>query len=262
MPTGRLRRSGVPPKPVKDCPPTFATLRWRRLSLAELEAAPSLGASVFLAFHCAWIACQEAAGLERRTQGGFIGNESTADAVANRASLARQSTSRNRYDDIELSVPVGGNQGLAQNHSQHRAREVYLLIAAVDRDLTAARLDPHARDRILATPGGIGTSFLVPVRLGLIAGICLFRHLRLDQRRLEFTKAFYVFRHGPSSPCDSWCSWDSFCRYRPSPAAALRADAPLRDRRAGSIAGDGRVAHAAACARPPCATRAPGVSRG
>ena len=40
-----------------------------------------------------------------------------------------------RDDDVELAVAVGRDQRLAQDHAQHRTREIDLLVAAVDRDL-------------------------------------------------------------------------------------------------------------------------------
>src|SRR5262249_4067212 len=46
-------------------------------------------------------------------------------------------------------------------HAQHRAGEIDLELTGVDQDLAAARLDPDARNRVLAFPCCIGAALLV-----------------------------------------------------------------------------------------------------
>ena len=78
-------------------------------------------------------------------------------------------------DHVELAVAVGRDQRLAQDHAQHRTGEIDVLVAAIDGDLAAARLDPDAGDRFLAAAGGIGAALGVAlvVDLGGVVGFGL-----------------------------------------------------------------------------------------
>src|SRR4051794_32430535 len=102
-----------------------------RLALRELEAAAGFGGGVLFALHDARIAGEETAWLERRAQGWFIRDKRARNAVAYRAGLSGQSATGNGYGHVELPVAIGSDQRLAQDHAQHRAREIHLLVLAV-----------------------------------------------------------------------------------------------------------------------------------
>src|SRR5262249_37865111 len=109
--------------------------------------------------------------------------------------LARKPAAHHRADDVVLSVAAGCDQRLAQDHAQHRTREINLLVLAVDLDATRAGLQPHARDRVLALAGGIGAALFV--ELLLLVGLDRrgILHRRLDERGFKFGKIAYLFGH-------------------------------------------------------------------
>src|SRR6185437_2080110 len=95
---------------------------------------------------------------------------------------------------------VGGDQRLAQDHAQHGTGEIDFLVAAIDRDLAGARLDPDAGHRFLAAAGGIGAALGVALVGGLFA-LLAFRglHLGLDEGGFQVAEASGFFRHGQAA---------------------------------------------------------------
>jgi hypothetical protein len=55
-------------------------------------------------------------------------------------------------------VALGDAERLVDDETQRRTREIDFLVAAVDRDLARARLDPDAGDGVLAAAGRIGAA--------------------------------------------------------------------------------------------------------
>src|SRR5262249_41830034 len=136
-----------------------------RSALRELEAASGLALAVLLALDDAAVARQEALRLQHRPQLRLIVGERLADAVAERASLARKSAARHRADDIVLAEAGGDGERLVEQHAQHRAREIDGAVAAVHRDLAVAGLDPDARDGVLALARRVSSALCVELRL-------------------------------------------------------------------------------------------------
>ncbi len=85
--------------------------------------------------------------------------------MTHRAGLAGEARTQHRHVDVELAETIGHLQGLGDHHAQHRTGEVDLLVAAVDRDLALARLDPDAGDGVLALAGGVGAALRVDLAL-------------------------------------------------------------------------------------------------
>src|SRR5258707_547804 len=225
-----------------------AEVSQKRLALGELERLAGLGAAVLLALDGAGVAGQEAALLQDATQVRLEIGQRLRDAVTPRARLPRQAAAGDRADHVILAGTSGRDQRLLDHHAQHRAGEVDVDLAGIDRDLAGTGLDPDAGDRVLALSGGIGAPELVDLLL-------VFRRLR--RRRLELRELIErldAFGHvmRPSCSCDS--SW----RYRSSRGSGLHADAPRPDRPAGFRAARGRAARAGSCARWPFRPPAPG----
>src|SRR3546814_13025747 len=61
-------------------------------------------------------------------------------------------------DHVILALPRRHVERLVDDEAQRRPREIDFLIATVDHDLARARLEPDARDRILAAAGGISAA--------------------------------------------------------------------------------------------------------
>ena len=81
--------------------------------------------------------------------------------MAHRAGLARKPAAGDADGQVVLADALGDAERLLQNHAQHGAGEIDLHLAAVDDDLAGARLDPDARDGVLALAGGVGSAVLV-----------------------------------------------------------------------------------------------------
>src|SRR5690242_5629593 len=131
------------------------------LALRELETAARTGAAVLLALDHAAVAGQEAVGLHRAAQRRLELRQRLGDAVAHRARLARQAAARDGGDHVELAVALADVERLLDDHLLGRAREVDLLVTAVDGDLAGAELHPDAGDGVLAAAGGVGAALRV-----------------------------------------------------------------------------------------------------
>src|SRR5438128_2133278 len=143
-----LHRTSCGPPPHRG-----AMERIGNLPLAELEAAARLGAAVFLALDDARVAGQEAFALDGRTKRGLVAGQSGRDAVADSARLARQAAALDRRLDVILALAIGHVEHLVDDQAKRRTREIGFLLAAVDHDLARARLEPDARDGVLAAAG-------------------------------------------------------------------------------------------------------------
>src|SRR5271170_335494 len=125
------------------------------LALRELEATSRLGAAILLTLDHAAVPGEVAVRLQRRAEPGLVIGERLADAVAERAGLAREPAAVHRADDVVLADPVRHREGLVDYHAQHRPREIDRAVAVVDGDLAGARLQPHPGHRVLALASGI-----------------------------------------------------------------------------------------------------------
>src|SRR5690606_4602339 len=125
-------------------------------ALRELEAAASLGAAVLLALDHAAVAGHEAGGLDRRAQRRPVPRQRLADAVLDRAGLARKTTAGNGADHVVLAFAPGDLERLVDDQPKRRTGEEHFLVAAVDGDLAGPGLEPHAGNRVLAAAGRIG----------------------------------------------------------------------------------------------------------
>src|SRR5690606_24217216 len=143
--------------------------------------AASLGAAVLLALDHAAVAGQEAGGLDRRAQRRLVLRQRLADAVLDRAGLARKTTAGNGADHVVLAFAPGDLERLVDDQPKRRTGEEHFLVAAVDGDLAGPGLEPHAGNRVLAAAGRIGAALRVELllaqrgvrdleRLGLVGG--------------------------------------------------------------------------------------------
>src|SRR5260221_10909101 len=165
------------------------------LALRELEAAPRLRLAVFLALDDAAVARQEAAGFEHRAQARLVIGQRLADAVAHRAGLAGEAAADHAADDVVLAEPAGDDEGLVEQHAQHRPREIDRSVAAVDGDLAVARLDPYAGDRVLALARGVGAALRIELRFRL-GGRHWLSALGALQRLAQATQRCLQIGHG------------------------------------------------------------------
>src|SRR5438128_1971581 len=142
-----------------------------RLALRELEAAACLGAAVLLALDDAWVAGQEPGLFDRGAERRLVTRERLGNAMLHCAGLTRKApTDYGRYDVI-LVTTISDIEGLVDDQSKRRTREIDFLLPPVDDDLARARLQPDARDRILAAAGRIGTTVLVELLLAERSGL-------------------------------------------------------------------------------------------
>src|SRR3546814_6775986 len=77
------------------------------------------------------------------------------------ARLAREAAALIGRDHFTLANAFGQTDGLVDDETQRRTREIDFLVAAVDGDLARAGLDPHAGDGVLAAAGRISAALLV-----------------------------------------------------------------------------------------------------
>src|SRR5215470_13282714 len=113
-----------------------------RVTKTEREVASRLRLAVLLALDHAAVAGEEAALLQHRAQGRLEMGERAADAVPHGAGLAGEPAADDRADHVVLVQPVAHLERLAQQHAQHRPREIDGDVAPVDRHAPGARLDP------------------------------------------------------------------------------------------------------------------------
>ena len=158
----------------KSCAPVPITCEGR-LALRELEAAAGLGLAVLLALDDARVAGEEAGLLDGGAQRGLEAAQRLGDAVLDRTGLAGKAAADNRGFDVILAVTLGNAERLVDDQAKRRASEIDFLLAAVDDDLARARLQPDARDGVLAAAGRISAAMLVELLLA--------KH-RLDLRAL------------------------------------------------------------------------------
>src|SRR4051794_14890542 len=141
------------------------------LALRELEAASCLGAAVLLALDDARVAGQEAGLLDERAQRGLVAGQRLSDAVLDRAGLAGEAAADDGRDHVILVAALGDIERLVDHEAQRRTREIGFLLATVDDDLARARLQPDARNGVLAAAGRIGTAELVELLLAQRRGL-------------------------------------------------------------------------------------------
>ena len=96
-----------------------------------------------------------------RAQIGLVIGQRLGQAVTHRAGLTRETAAGDRDREVVLARALGDAERLLDDHAQHRTREIDRHVAAVDRDLARAGLDPDARDGVLALAGGVGATLLV-----------------------------------------------------------------------------------------------------
>src|SRR6185312_10285419 len=85
--------------------------------------------------------------------------------MLDRTGLAREAAADDGGDNVILTFAAGHAERLVDDQPQRRTREIDFLLAAVDDDLARARLQPDARDRILAPAGRISAAVLVELLL-------------------------------------------------------------------------------------------------
>src|SRR5262249_25681896 len=137
------------------------------------------------------IASEEATTFEHAAQVRLVGHQGFGDAVPNGPGLTRQPAARHRADDVVLAGAIGGPDLLLDQHAQHWTHEIELDSAGVDHDLAGARLDPNARERVLALAGGIGA----PVLVELLDIFWRFGSRRLERRQLIERLHGFSHRH-------------------------------------------------------------------
>jgi hypothetical protein len=82
--------------------------------------------------------------------------------VLDRAGLARKAAALDEWRRHRTATFATSNlERLVDDETQRRTREIDFLIAAIDRDLAAAGLDPDAGDRVLAAAGCIGAALCI-----------------------------------------------------------------------------------------------------
>ena len=81
--------------------------------------------------------------------------------MLDRTGLARKTAAANGGDDVVLALAIGDGEGLVDDQAQRRTCEIHFLVLAVDDDLAAAGLQPHASGGVLAATGCVGAAFLV-----------------------------------------------------------------------------------------------------
>src|SRR5689334_13053959 len=169
--------------------------------LAVLEALAGAGLTGLLAFLLARVAREEAVFLELGAQRRVDHQQRAGDAVAHRAGLTRLATTAHVDGDVELGRLFHRLERLADDHHRSRAAEVDFRGLAVDGDLTGARSEQHARDRVLAPTGAVCLAVnrghlrgLIPGRRAQPASV---RHAgESDPRRLSASAR----RGGPAAP--------------------------------------------------------------
>src|SRR5688500_1092483 len=82
----------------------FASARPKGSALRELEAAAGLGAAVLLALDHTAVAGKEPGGFDREAQRRLELGERLADAVLDRAGLAREAAALDGGDDVVLAL--------------------------------------------------------------------------------------------------------------------------------------------------------------
>src|SRR6185295_6583974 len=152
-----------------------------RLALRELERTSCLGATIFLTLDDTRVTRQEAATLERAAQVRFEIGQSLCKTVTDRAGLAGKAATGYCAGNVVLSVSIGCDQRLLNEHAQHRTRKEDFHGFGVDQNLAGSRLDPDARHRVLALAGGVGTVLSVDF---------LFVFRRFRRSRLEGRQSF------------------------------------------------------------------------
>jgi hypothetical protein len=137
------------PAPRTRMPMSRSALIWA--TLRELEAAARLALAVLLALDHAAVAGQEAGRLQRCAQPRIVKLQRLRDAVLDGTGLARKAAALDGRHHVELAFNARHRERLAQDHLQHRPREI-------DRDVLAVHGD-------LAEPGLIQTRATASLRL-------------------------------------------------------------------------------------------------
>src|SRR5215210_2316617 len=135
------------------------------LALGELEALSGLRLAVLLALNGPGVPSEEPALFQHASKVGLISGERPRKAMANGASLARETAAAHGANDIELPLALGCDQGLLQDHLQHRTGEISDVVLAVHRDPAGTLLDPDARDRVLASASRVGAALGIELLL-------------------------------------------------------------------------------------------------
>src|SRR5690242_7848828 len=148
----------------------------RGLALRELEAAAGLGAAVLLALDGARVAGQEPGLLDDRAQARLVAGQRLGDAVLHCAGLAREPAADDRRNDVILTLALGNAERLVDDQAKRGPGKIDLLLAAVNDDLARPRLQPNARDGVLAAAGRVRAAELVELLLAQRRGF-------LDRRR-------------------------------------------------------------------------------
>src|SRR5262249_30341063 len=121
--------------------------------LRVLRPLARLVAPILLALHRTRVARDEAGLLERGAVFRVDLEERARDAVADGNGLGAHTTPADVHVGRVLSRRRGDLEGLADDQARRLATEVLVRRTGVDRDLTAAGAEPHARHRGLALTG-------------------------------------------------------------------------------------------------------------
>jgi hypothetical protein len=91
--------------------------------------------------------------------------------VLDGSGLTRKATADDSRDHVISAAAIGDVERLVDDQAQRRTGEVDLLLAAIDLDPARARLQPHARNGVLAAAGRIGAPELVELLLAQRSGL-------------------------------------------------------------------------------------------
>ena len=137
-------------------PRTPSVPKRSKSALGVLRSLTGLLEAVLLAFLAAGITSEEAGLLQEAALLGIQLDERAGDAHPQCAGLAADTTTEDGAIDVVDLFLAGEAQRLADDHPRHRRGEVVLEGATVDGHDAGARAETDARDRFLATSGGLG----------------------------------------------------------------------------------------------------------
>ena len=128
-------------------------MKWKNLSLGELELAACSALTVLLSLDHSGVSGKEAVGVEGGLVGLVLCDEGAGDAVAACTGLAGRTTACDGDDDVELAFVVSSHEGLPDLEDTERIAEILFDVSSVDCDLSAAFAEVNTCDCCLSASG-------------------------------------------------------------------------------------------------------------